>query len=59
VIILDIPQQTLTDEMERLEGLPTQEAHAGYLLGALTALEWVMDRKMSPSDFLAGGVSGR
>jgi hypothetical protein len=55
--LLEVPTQTLEEEVRRLRGL--QESYPdpdsrqySYTLGALVALDWLLSGANSPSEFL-------
>lgn len=58
MIILDIPQQTIDDEIQSLDNaLMDADGHMyAYVLGARRALQWLKDRKSSVSDEASAGI---
>jgi hypothetical protein len=54
MITIEIWDKTLIDEIKRLEEDRREMTCAKklhFMLGALTALRWIMDRKVSPSNY--------
>ena len=50
--ILEIPVLTLEDEINALSSAGVDQLSSAYATGAVDALKWVLDQRLSPSDWI-------
>ena len=50
--IVEIPCRTLEDEIAQLRDVIASERGASYIAGAIDAIQWLLDRRASPSDIV-------